>query len=339
MQRLYHDRKDVFCCDRLVELSNSSNSLGEILSSYGVDKNFDFLSIDIDGADFHVWRSLGNKYTPRVVCVEFNPSIPNHVYFVQEENIQIQQGSSLLALVELGKQLGYQLVCTTTFNAIFVRRDLFASLPQTSSDYSLDSLHSAAMVTDMFQTYDGQLRLAGPQKLLWHRKAINSQKIQPLSRKQQLYPFAPPSTVHMSVLEKNIDSIVKSLSELCSHHDKNNDIKGLLVILRNAMEELSSSSSALCSEINNCQCQSFSFDYEALLLSVSLCTYGISMVIDFGKIPEDLLHSFSKIAFNHSINVSEIFFDRGDKESANDPSLAQNLFKKISEHHCYDYAA
>jgi hypothetical protein len=39
--------------------------------------------------------------------------------------MSVYQGSSLLAMVELGKAKGYELVCVTTFNALFVRADYF----------------------------------------------------------------------------------------------------------------------------------------------------------------------------------------------------------------------
>lgn len=42
------------------------------------------LSIDIDGADYWLWRSLKDTaFRPRVVIVEFNPTIPNNIEFVQ----------------------------------------------------------------------------------------------------------------------------------------------------------------------------------------------------------------------------------------------------------------
>jgi hypothetical protein len=127
-----------------------------------------------------------------------------------------QQGSSLLALVELGTRLGYQLICTTTFNALFVRKDLMNLLPQPLTtvpgtgtggegeghvvDYSLTALHDSTMITDIFQTYDGELKLCGPKKLIWHKVAINLQNIQPLKKKKlRQFPFAPKASSQTSV--------------------------------------------------------------------------------------------------------------------------------------------
>jgi hypothetical protein len=47
------------------------------------------------------------------------------------------------------------------------------------------------MVTGLFQTYEGELKLVGPRKLLWHRLAINPQRMQVLPARQRKFPFAP----------------------------------------------------------------------------------------------------------------------------------------------------
>jgi hypothetical protein len=59
------------------------------------------------------------------------------------------QGSSCKALVELGRQKGYELVCTTTFNAFFIRRDFYPlfAIP----DNSLDLMREPSMLTELFQ--------------------------------------------------------------------------------------------------------------------------------------------------------------------------------------------
>ncbi len=188
LQSLYADRSDIICVNSMVELSGQ-NSLGELLVKNNVSHDVDFITIDIDGADYHVWKGIGTDYQPRVVCIEFNPTVPNDVFFVQEADTRIQQGSSLLALTELGEQLGYTLVATTVFNAIFLRNDFLPLIPQ--YDRSVDALHTARMSSSLFQTYDGELKLLGTKKLLWHRIAINPQRLQVLSKKNRQFPFAP----------------------------------------------------------------------------------------------------------------------------------------------------
>ena len=74
--------------------------------------------------------------------------------------------------------MGYALVSTTIYNAIFVRNDLLSLLPVSLThslihslthsltqvclhNLSVDELHEQSMVTEMFQTYDGELKYVG----------------------------------------------------------------------------------------------------------------------------------------------------------------------------------
>ncbi len=100
------------------------DSLDRLLADHPIPHDFSFMSVDIDGNDYHVWKALA-RYSPRVVCIEFNPTIPTEVRFVQSADPAAAQGASLLALVELGKEKGYELVSVLPFNAIFVRREYF----------------------------------------------------------------------------------------------------------------------------------------------------------------------------------------------------------------------
>lgn len=88
-----------------------------ILASTPVPKDFDIFSLDIDGLDYYVWQAL-TDYRPRIAIIEFNPTVPNDVVFVQDKDINLNQGCSLLALIKLGKTKGYELVAVTTVNAI-----------------------------------------------------------------------------------------------------------------------------------------------------------------------------------------------------------------------------
>ena len=80
-----------------------TNKLDSILHRTEIPYNFDFLSIDIDGMDFYIWKSLEN-YRPKIVCIEFNPTIPEHIFFVQPPVFALSQGSSPLSLIGLAKE-------------------------------------------------------------------------------------------------------------------------------------------------------------------------------------------------------------------------------------------
>ncbi len=114
--------------DVKVEFITASN-INDLFTKYNVPKDFDFLSIDIDGQDFHVWNNLRN-YSPRVVSIEMN----HHIHPGKDKVMPLNDswiwdgnewfGSSVTALKKLGNSKGYALVATCMSDAIFVRNDL-----------------------------------------------------------------------------------------------------------------------------------------------------------------------------------------------------------------------
>ena len=64
------------------------NTLDSVLSSSSIPKDFDLLSIDIDGADYWIFEGL-QKYRPKVIVIEFNPTIPKEVEFLNPKDISI----------------------------------------------------------------------------------------------------------------------------------------------------------------------------------------------------------------------------------------------------------
>lgn len=178
------------CVQGLVSPHAGSASLDAILDRTALPRLIDLLCIDIDGNDYHVWESV-QKYQALCVVIEFNPTIPNHIHFVQAKSLDTMQGSSLAAIVALGARLGYQLVCTTTFNAFFVLDRLYPLFD--IADNSLEYMHDVPMASDLFQLYDGTLMLAGCKKLIWHKIPIDMDQFQPLRTICRSFPHAPPS--------------------------------------------------------------------------------------------------------------------------------------------------
>jgi len=111
----------------------TAENIESLFAKYQVPREFDLLSIDIDGNDFWVWQKIG--YRPRVVVIEYNAhfapdlrrSIPYDPAFQWRGTDYF--GASLLAMKELGQSKGYTLVhCERTgANAFFVATD---TLPQ-----------------------------------------------------------------------------------------------------------------------------------------------------------------------------------------------------------------
>ena len=88
-------------------LLNASVGFGETdsldaLLPPDVPKDADLLSIDIDGNDYHTWEAI-KSFRPKLVLIEFNPTIATAVRFVQEKRAGTNQGSSGASLVDLGR--------------------------------------------------------------------------------------------------------------------------------------------------------------------------------------------------------------------------------------------
>lgn len=191
LQQRYSERDDVTCIQTLVGLEGES-SLDTILKRLAPDlpRDLELLCIDIDGADYHVWDSV-SVYNPTIVLIEFNPSIPNGIVFIQEPSMDIHQGCSLRALTELAQEKSYELVSVTGHNAIFVRRSLYHLFH--IQDNSVEKMHYPSMGTEIFQLYDGTLKIAGCKKLLWHRIPMDENKMQVLDKEKRLFPLKPPT--------------------------------------------------------------------------------------------------------------------------------------------------
>lgn len=175
----------VTCFQSYVTLTGDT-TLDRLLKRAGSPAEPDLLSVDVDGLDYHIWATL-EEYSPKVVVIEYNPSIPNSIEYVQPPKDDIARGSSIRSLVQLATMKGYELAAVTENNGIFVRADLFAQLGLEDND--LESLRDdAATTTIVFQGYDGRLILAGNKRLLWHRLPLDAERIQPIPRLLRKYP-------------------------------------------------------------------------------------------------------------------------------------------------------
>ncbi len=182
---------------------NPDDGLDRLLSGTPIPRQFDLLSIDIDGNDYHAWESI-NAYQPKVVIIEYNPTIPDPVEFVQSKDPRLMHGSSLLSLCRLGKRKGYELAAATFCNAIFVDCQYYGllgiqdnSIPQLRTDY-----HA---VTYLFQGYDGTVFLSGANELHWHGIPLHPSCFQLLPPILRKYPD------NYSQTEKNLFLLYREL--------------------------------------------------------------------------------------------------------------------------------
>ena len=179
LQRTYADNPGVHPVCAFVGFTPTDN-LDTILERTPIPKTFDLLSIDIDGNDYHVWAAT-TAYQPLCVIIEYNPTIPHGVEFIQAKDPKVMHGASLDSLVSLGKEKGYELVAATRYNGIFVRRDQFAAFG--IRDNSVARLRrDQSRVTHVFSGYDGTVFVRGWGALPWHDVPYGESLIQPLPR-------------------------------------------------------------------------------------------------------------------------------------------------------------
>ena len=162
------------------------NGLDTILAATSIPGDFDFCSIDIDGNDYHAWKAI-EAYRPKLICIEFNPTIPTDCPFVQPVDPALNYGAGIMALVELGKSKGYELASVLPWNAFFVRSDLFPRLKV--NDNSAQTLRTdLSHITYLFYGYDGTIFVHGNRRLLWHDIEINEKRLQLLPKLLRKYP-------------------------------------------------------------------------------------------------------------------------------------------------------
>lgn len=168
--------KRAVCVNAWVGLEN--NRLDSILEAHKWKNDFQLLSIDIDGMDYWVWKSLEN-YRPRVVVIEFNSTVPTDVFWVQEKNFKLNQGCSLRALQWLGESKGYTLIHANINNAFFIRNDHAHKfdVPDNLEDIWL----SRHRITYVWTGYDGTV-FSNEQRMIGHNIFFDQSKMQMIPR-------------------------------------------------------------------------------------------------------------------------------------------------------------
>lgn len=130
------------------------NALDDLLAGCGIEQDFDLLSIDVDGDDYHIWAGL-KCFRPRAVVVEYNPTIPPELELVQRRGQYF--GASARALVTLASSKGYRLVCCTKTNCIFVDTACWGELGL--GEFTLEDVFPKGHLTYVINSYDGKTYL------------------------------------------------------------------------------------------------------------------------------------------------------------------------------------
>ena len=161
----------------LLVSDEGEHSLENILEKHEIKHDFDLLSIDIDGNDYYIFKSL-EKYKPKIIVIEYNPTIPNDFEFVQEKNKNIHQGASILSIFNLAKKKNYKLAAITDANAIFINKNYFYEVLEYETHIS-DLRNDKEIKNYIFYGYDGKVFTSKKIFLPWHSIALNEINILP----------------------------------------------------------------------------------------------------------------------------------------------------------------
>ncbi len=137
-----------------VEVSGE-NSLDSLLARHGIPAEPDLLGIDVDGTDYHIWKSL-KGFRPRLVVIEYNATVPPRLSLVGRAGGN-SFGASALALSGLGKSKGYALIACTKSNLIFTLSE-YADRFRDSDN--LERLFDDSGLCYVMRTFEGGLMLS-----------------------------------------------------------------------------------------------------------------------------------------------------------------------------------
>ena len=124
----------------------TAENVNDLILSNGISGEIDLLSLDIDGIDYWIWKSI-EVVSPKVLIAEVQAiwgaevsvTVPYRPDFTGEfvQGFGVYSGASLPAFVKLGKAKGYRLVGCQRYgyNAVFVRNDVGRTLlPEISAE-------------------------------------------------------------------------------------------------------------------------------------------------------------------------------------------------------------
>lgn len=109
----------------------SPENINQLLTEFGVEKEFGVLTLDIDGNDYWVLDAILSGFRPGLVVTEINESIPPPLRFVVKYDPAFQLhhhffGHSISALEDLCQNHGYGILQLEYNNAFLAPRELAA---------------------------------------------------------------------------------------------------------------------------------------------------------------------------------------------------------------------
>ncbi|HYG88461.1 MAG TPA: hypothetical protein VD978_19640 [Azospirillum sp.] len=100
---------------RSASVTLTPENIESVFEAHGVPRDFDFMSVDVDGPDYWLWKAV-RRWRPRVVCAEFSRKWgadglnPAGADAASDALPAAPTSPSLAALEQLGREKGYSLV-------------------------------------------------------------------------------------------------------------------------------------------------------------------------------------------------------------------------------------
>lgn len=183
----YEDCLGVHLVNEFVSI-DGANSFCSIVSNLGL-KNIDFLSIDIDGNDYHIFESI-DTILPDIICIEYNPTIPHDSYYVQENDFSVGRGASKLALEALATKKGYTVAAYTACNLILLKDKLVT--PQILNYKQRHAVKSPEKI-ELYVGFDGSVFSNKDSMYLnWHKVNMDLSNLTPVPK----YFRSIPESMH-----------------------------------------------------------------------------------------------------------------------------------------------
>ena len=116
LQDNYKDSPNIILINDKID--PEKKNINELIKNNNILK-IDVLSIDVDGRDLSIWKSL-DVLSPNIVIIEFNDTIPFDTIYEDLTNKNI--GNSFLAIDNYAKSKDYELIKATRDNLIYSKK-------------------------------------------------------------------------------------------------------------------------------------------------------------------------------------------------------------------------
>jgi hypothetical protein len=107
----------------------TAENINELLKRYGVQNEFDLLSIDIDGNDYWVLRKILSCFRPRLIISEYNSEFTDARTIEYDPTFHFRAtdyyGYTFEAGLKLAEEFGYRVIFQNcNLNMYYLRKDL-----------------------------------------------------------------------------------------------------------------------------------------------------------------------------------------------------------------------